>query len=281
MFPTPFFEITSLLTETVLQLSPVFIKWVDADVNTIILIQVLVKLVIAFFVVGQKEIDKITAITPQNFTHYLFVGTISFLSINLLYKSYKELPISLTLLIKSFTPIFLVVIMMIIGIDQPIYYLPIFLITFITLIHTLRPKSCHLERFKNMDKTKRHQKYKAALALIFLSLMGSVSHIMKKLKYDTYESNLIRTNIFALMFSVAYFIYNRKMPDIKLNICIKLILYTLIIGYFVNKIRSQAYASVPEIYYAVFIFTGIIISYIISEKFLKHKDPEDFKEEKK
>ena len=278
MFPTPFFEISSLLTETVLKLSPVFIKWADTDVNTIILVQVIVKLIIALFVVSQKEIDSLTAMTPKNFARYLFVGAISFLGVNLLYNSYKELPISVTLLIKSFTPIFVVVILMMIGIDQPIQYLPIFLISFVALIYTLRPKPCHIEKFKNMDKKKRHQKYKTALALLFLSLIGCVNYILKKLKQDTYETNLIRTNIFALMFSVAYFIYNKKMPDIKLDTCIKLILYTLIIGYFISKFHTDSYSSVPEIYYAVFIFSGIIISYVISEKILKSKDPDDFKE---
>jgi hypothetical protein len=197
----------------------------------------------------------------------------------MLYNSYKELPISVTLLIKSFTPIFVVVILMIIGIDQPIQYLPIFLISFVALIYTLRPNPRHIEKFKNMDKTKRHQKYKTVLALLFLSLIGCVNYILKKLKQDTYETNLIRTNIFALIFSVSYFIYNKKMPDIKLNTCIKLILYTLIIGYFISKFRIISYSSVPEIYYAVFIFSGIIISYIISEKFIKSKDPDDFKED--
>jgi prolipoprotein diacylglyceryltransferase len=167
---------------------------------------------------------------------------------------------------------------MIIGIDQPIQYLPLFLISFVALIYTLRPKTCHIEKFKNMDKEKRNQKYKTALALLFLSLIGCVKYILKKLRQDTYETNLIRTNIFALMFSVAYFIYNKKIPDINLNTSIKLLLYTLIIGYFMSKFRSDSYSSGPEIYYSVFIFSGIIISYVISEKYIKSKEPDDFKE---
>jgi uncharacterized membrane protein len=270
MFPTPFFEITSLLTETISKLSPVFVKWIDTDINTIILVQVIVRLVIALCLISRKEIGVMTEISPQNFFHYLAMGILSFLSINIRYFSYKKLPISIILFIKSLAPIFLVVILALFGFEQPIYYLPMFIITFTALLYSLRPLSKEIEQFKNMDKKDSTAKYFAVIALIIICLLGCVGHISRRFNYDTYDTNLIRSSIFRLIASIAYFIYAKKIPDLRIVILIKLIVYTLIIGYFMSKFRADAYISVPEIYYACFVFMGIIISNTINDKFVKN-----------
>jgi hypothetical protein len=270
MFPTPFFEISSLFTETLLKLSPVFVKWIDTDINTIILVQVIVRLVIALCLVSRKEISEMIEISPQNFFHYFAWGILSFLSINMRYFSYKELPVSITLFIKSLAPVFLVVIMALVGFEQPIYYLPIFIITFIALLYNLRPLSQDIEQFKNMDKKDRATKYLAVFSLIIICLIGCVGHISRRFNYDTYDTNLIRSSIFTLISSIAYFTYAQKIPDLRIDILIKLIVYSLLIGYFISKFRADTYTSVPEIYYACFVFIGIIISNTINDKFVKN-----------
>jgi uncharacterized membrane protein len=271
MIPSPFFEITSLITETALKFSPVFIKWIDTDVNTVILVQVIVKLVIALCLVTQKEISEITEITPKNVFLYSAFGILGFMSTNVRYSSYKELPVSLTLFIKSLKPVFLVVILALVGFEQPIYYLPIFIITFLALLYTLRPLTQDIEQFKNIDKKDLDIKYKAICALLFLSLIGCVGPILRRYNYITYETNLIRTNIFALISSIGYFIYTKKIPDLRIDVLVKLTLYTIILGYFVSKFHANASISVPEIYYAGIVFVGIIISNAINDKFFKKK----------
>ena len=44
MFPTPYLEIIAIFTEIVGRLSPAVIKGIDADVNTMILIEMLVSI---------------------------------------------------------------------------------------------------------------------------------------------------------------------------------------------------------------------------------------------
>ena len=282
MFPTPYFEIITLLSEITLRLSPSIIKSIDVNVETATLIKIVVYLVIALSLSTPKDINLLTKPTFSNLLHYLLSGSITFITISLTYFAYKELPLQTSMAISSSFPIFLLIILQYIGFDQPLVYLPAFIIFYLVMIYNLRPKPHQLERFTQLNPEKKTEKYKATIALISAGILGCIVFIQKKLGYDNHETNLIRTNLGALVLSMSYFAVNKKVPDVKPYLLIKLILFNIFVGYIINKVRSLAIESVPAIYYGSFIFLGTIMAYNLSDHipFFSKSENQDFKTEK-
>jgi len=287
MFPTPYFEIVSLLTEVSLRLSPSVIKGIDINVETATLVKILVYLCIALSISTPKDISRITEFSFDNISHYILLGTLSFVATTLTYFGYKELPLQTSMIISSSFPILLIIIYQFLGIEQPVIYIPFFLIAYFLMVYFLRPKPHHIEKFSQMNIEKKHTKYKAVGALILGSLIGCTSLALRKLGYDTHETSTIRTNLGALILSASYFTVSKQLPEFKAELLIKLILFNIFIGYVVSKIRSIAFETVPEVYYGIFVFVGTIIAFNITEivPYFNISDSFDFKleniEEKK
>ena len=280
MFPAPYFEILSTLTEIALCLSPAVIKTVNTTVETGVLIKVLVYILIAFLLAPPKDYKSIFELSFSNLLHYIVLGSISFITISLTYFGFKELPLSTSMSINYSFPIILVLIsQFFLGYDQPLYFLPIFIGAYITMLYILRPTQQHIEKFNNMDKDKKTLKYKAIAALILGSAVSCVRFVLRKTGLDSHETSMIRSNIGALIISIAFFFSNNKLPDLRPEIWIKLLLFNIFIGYIVSKFRSLAFNSVPEIYYGIFIFIGTAIAYGISEHLpnLRQIEADDFK----
>jgi hypothetical protein len=91
---------------------------------------------------------------------------------------------------------------------------------------------------------------------------------------------MIRTNMGALLLSAGYFLTSQKLPDMRISVWAKLLLFNILIGYVVSKFRSLAFNSVAEIYYGIFIFLGATLAYKISEYLpnLRYDQAEDFKD---
>lgn len=279
MFPTPYFEIISLMTETVSRISPAFVKGIRTDIDTIALAQIVTVTAISFFLLSPNDFTKITKLTYINLLHYIFLGIVSYTSITLTFFAYKELPVSMSLILKSLFPVFLVILYFFAGFEQPLHYLPLFLGSFFIMLYVLRPQAHHIEKFLNMEPTKKHKKYRATLALVVAALLSTIGHTFKKIGIDNHETKIIHTNAFALIISLFMFIYNNKMPDLRPAIWLKLIIFNILIVFVISKVRSLSFESVPEIYYAIFIFLGTAASFMISENIpiFKNKETGDFK----
>jgi len=146
------------------------------------------------------------------------------------------------------------------------------------MVYNLKPNTKHIEKFNIMHKEKQHIKYKAVFALLLGSFFTSIGFILRKIGFDSHESGMIRTNVGALIISLIMFIKTQKMPDLRKEVWLKLLIFNILIGYVISKFRSLAFNSVPEIYYAIFVFLGSVIAYKISDYMphLKHTEAEDF-----
>lgn len=279
MFPTPYLEIIAIFTEIVGRLSPAVIKGIDADVNTMILIEMLVSITIAFLILSPNDYKTITKISYSNLLHSFLLGGLSFFTAKLNYFAYKELPVAISMLVRCLFPVFLVIIYFFAGFEQPLEYAPFFIGFFVLMVYILKPKPHHVEKFKNLEDNKKIDKYKAVAALSLSALLGCIGHTLKKIGIDSHETHIIRTKIFALLLSMSFFIINSKLPEMRTDVWVKLIIYYILLGSVISKIRSITFFSVPEIYYAIFIFIGTTVSYLISEYIptLVKSDPVDFK----
>jgi hypothetical protein len=280
MIGTPYFEILALLTETSICLSPAVIKTVDTTVETSVLIKLLVYVLMSFLLLAPKDLKSVSDRTFENLTHYLLLGLIYFTILSLTYFGFKELPLGTGMSINYSFPIILAIVSHFsLGYEQPLIVVPFFVIVYILMLYTLFPKKAHIEKFNSMQSEKQHQKYKAIAALALGSLLSCVSFILRKTGFDTHETSTIRTNIGALLLSLAYFTSTRKMPDTRPTVWLKLILFNITIGYIVSKFRSLAFNSVSEVYYGIFVFLGAILAYKISEYLphLRDIESEDFK----
>lgn len=280
MIGTPYFEILALLTETSLCLSPAVIKTVDTTVETSVLIKLLVYVLMSFLLLAPKDLKSVTDPSFKNVMHYLSLGLIYFTILSLTYFGFKELPLGTGMSINYSFPVILALLShYLLGYEQPLIFVPFFIIAYILMLYTLFPKKHHIEKFITFDKEKQTQKYKAIAALALGSLLSCVSFVLRKTGFDTHETSTIRTNIGALLLSLFYFISLQKTPDLRPTVWIKLILFNITIGYIISKFRSLAFNSVSEVYYGIFVFLGAILAYKISLYLphLRHIESEDFK----
>ena len=279
MFPAPYFEILSLLTEISLCLSPLVIKSVGTTVETTVLIKVMVYVLIAFIISSPKDFKSVTELSFSNLIHYIIMGSLSFITLSLTYFGFKELPLSLSMLINYSFPIVLVLIShFFLGYPQPLYILPFFILAYIVMVYNLKPHVKQVEQFQTMNKEKKYMKYKAIAALILGSTLTSIGFIIKKMGFDSHETGMIRANLGALIISILMFIKSAKAPDLRPDIWLKLLIFNILIGYIISKFRSLAFNSVSEIYYGIFVFLGALVAYKISvyHPKLRPNEPIDF-----
>jgi len=277
--PSPIFDMLMIIMETFSGLYPALNKMVGAGVENNVLIRILVFLGIALVSAEKKDIASVTEISFENIFKYLFLGSISFGTIYLTQNGIKELPVETNLMIqRSFPIISTVLAYSILGNHQPMQYLPLFLGSYIIMLLILWPKPHYIENVKKFPPETKKRKWDAMKGLIGAAFLTCITFLIFRLKFESYETGLIRTNVGALFVMIGYFIYTQKFPNMNVSTFTKLVALNLCIGYTLNRAKFFMRDSVPEVYYAIFVFLGTSIAFLISEvtTVFKHKCHPDF-----
>jgi len=266
MLPSPYFELLALISESGLGLLPAVLKSVDTDVKTSVFVKIIVSLTIPLLMITETDVKALTTFSLQNFVHYGFLGALSYLTVSLAYYGYKELPTDLSVsVVKSYPIALLFIAIFFLGHEQPVYYFPFFIGTYILMMYILRPKEHHIEMFQNMDDEKKTTKLWALGALFSSMILSTTFYIFRQKGIDSHETNLIRTNIGSLLTSLGYFFSTGTIPDLRKEVWIKLIIFNVFVGYVIQKFHSTAVSTTPIVYYGTFMFIGAILAYYIKE----------------
>ena len=266
MLPSPYFELLALISESGLGLLPAVLKSVDTDVKTSVLVKILVSLTIPLLFVTETDVKALTTFSLQNLLHYGFLGALSYGTISLAYYGYKELPTDMSVsVVKSYPIALLFIAIFFLGHEQPIFYFPFFITAYIFMLYILRPKEHIIEKFKNMDDSKKKTKLWALGALFSSMILSTTFYIFKQKGIDSHETNLIRTNIGSLLTSLGYFFSTGTTPDLRKEVWIKLLIFNVFVGFVIQKFHSTAVSKTPIVYYGTFMFIGAILAYYIKE----------------
>lgn len=266
MLPSPYFEMLAMISEGGLGLLPAVLKSVNTDVKTSVLVKILVSLTIPLLMITETDVKALTTFSFKNLLHYGFLGALSYGTVSLAYYGYKELPTDMSVsVVKSYPLALLFIGIFFLGHEQPIFYFPFFIAAYIFMMYILRPKTHHIEKFKNMSDEKKHSKLLALGALLSSMLLSTTFYIFRQKGIDSHETNLIRTNVGSLLTSLAYFFSTGTVPDLRKEVWIKLIIFNVFVGYVIQKFHSTAVSTTPIVYYGTFMFIGAILAYYIKE----------------
>jgi hypothetical protein len=282
LIPPPIFDLAMVSVETITGLYPALNKIVDVSKESKILVRIIVFLGLALLTAERKDILSVTEFTANNFFRYLFLGTLSFTIMFLTQNGLKELPVETNLMVQQSFPIISTIIAYnILKRDQPLEYVPLFVCAYMLMLFVLRPKPHHIKKIEKFSQEKKNSKWKAFIGILIAAVLSCILFLIFRLKIESYETGIIRTNLGALIILIGYFIYSNQMPNMSNMDWVKLIGMNLAIGYTLSKMRLKLRRSVPEVHSAIFIFLGTTIAFLLgeSEPFFKRKTCPDFEQE--
>jgi hypothetical protein len=278
-FPSPIMDIVTILIEATLGLSGSLNNMVIASNETKIFIRIMLFLGIALFTANKKDILSVCNFSAENLFRFVFLGLLSFLTTYLTQNGLKELPVETNLLIqKSFPLISTVIGYNILNNHQPFEYVPLFVFAYALMIFVLRPKPHHLKKIKKFNSEQKQRKYKAFIGLIISAVISCILYLIFRLKIESHETGIIRMNLGAFVVMIGYFIMSKQFPDVNFTNWAKLIAIYVGFGYTLGKIRTNISDSIPEIHYAICVFLGTCIAFLIAEIYpiFQRKASEDF-----
>lgn len=279
LLTSPIFDIFMIIIEIFVGLTPALNKVVDTSNESKIFVKISVFLLIALLLAHKKDIASVSEITANNILRYIFLGSISFIIMYCTQNGLKELPVETNLLVQqSFPVISTIIAYNILDRHQPIEYVPLFICAYILMIFILRPKPHHLKKIKKLSEEKKKVKWNAFLGLILAAFLSCILFMIFRLNIESYETGIIRMNLGAFIIIIGYFLYTKILPDTNVMNWLKLIGINLGIGYSLNKFRLVMRNSIPEVQYAIFVFLGTSIAFLLGELYpiFKRKAHPDF-----
>jgi drug/metabolite transporter (DMT)-like permease len=278
LFPSPVFEISALLNETILSLYPAVIKAVKTDTETMVLVRNITFCVLGFLLAKPEDIKIAFEPSFKNASHYLMMGSISFLVLTFAYNGFKELPLEICMPIFYSYPWIILLMGMYLGRKEPIMYVIPMVITYAMMIYFMKPTLKQIEHLKSFPPEKRNKKYLAILGCVAAAILSGANFFIYKSGIENHSTGTLRTFLGTLIISICYMIYNKRLPDLQLSVWLKLLFFNGCIAFVASRFKIASIKDVPEIYYASFIFMGALIGYAVGEKveFFKQKSSEDF-----
>jgi len=278
LFSSPAFEISSLLNEAIISLYPSVVKGINTDTSTLVLGHNLVFCVLATLLAKSADVKSAFELSFTNASHHIMMGGISFLLSTFAYNGFKELPLEICMPIFYSYPWVNLILGLYLGRKEPIGYILPMVITYVMMLYFMKPTSKQIERLQTFPPEKRNTKYLAIVGCVVAALLAGIIFFIYKSGIENHSTGTLRTFFGALIISICYFIYNKRTPDLRVPVWLKLLFFNGCIAFAASRFRVAAIKDVPEIYYASFIFMGALIGYAVGEKveLFKQKSSEDF-----
>lgn len=268
-----------IIIEILAGLTPALTKVVDTTTENKTFIRLAIFLTIALLTASNRDLKTVSEFSFDNFIRFAILGSISFIIISCTQNGLKELPVETNLVIQqSFPVISTIIAYNILQRHQPFEYVPLFICAYILMIFVLRPKPHHIKKLNSLPYEKKYTKYKAFFGLLLSSFLSCILYLIFRLNIESFETGVIRMNMGAFIIIIGYFMYQKMLPDTNIMNWLKLIGINLGFVYSLTKLRLFMRNSVSEVHYAIFVFLGTSIAFLLSEihPIFKRKALSDF-----